>query len=146
MHKLLRGYRKCTYVPGMSCSYWCIYCCVLFDCIWANKMMMMMNISDAEKIAQFNGRNYFFPNPIKNGRDIPENSRHERLQAFCNTEIINTSRNDARRRKAWVFYLLSREFHVSTAVHLKRFTAELECRQEAYIHSIHTHTHTHKVT
>ena len=42
MHKLLRGYRKCTYVPGMSCSYWYIYWCVLFDCIWANKMMMMM--------------------------------------------------------------------------------------------------------
>jgi len=37
VHKLLRGYRKCTYVPGMSCSYWYIYCCVLFDCIWANK-------------------------------------------------------------------------------------------------------------
>ena len=28
MHKLSRGYRKCTYVPGMSCSYWHIYCCV----------------------------------------------------------------------------------------------------------------------
>ena len=42
VHKLSRGYRKCTYVPGMSGSYWYIYCCVLFDCIWANKMMMMI--------------------------------------------------------------------------------------------------------
>jgi len=79
VHKLLRGYRKCTYVPGMSCSYWYIYCCVLIDYIWANKwwwwVMVWVRLS-------FNVRGIRTMLRLGFGRVVPRNTGYA-LRGVC---------------------------------------------------------------